>query len=202
MPAVRAAGQDPAETDLPAGQEPGAASRPAEPQPRSRRQSAGSSRASSAGAEPFFADPGTFDPDREADAADEPAGPDLAGDPIVLWTPDRIRRILTLQGTATHALVGVADTDWVWQPAELDMVCGPLADYANRVPQLAAIAHVSDDAAVAMGFGSYLFRSYRERVRELQRRAAEPAAPPTPVTGRAPADDNPSEDRSWTVPPA
>jgi hypothetical protein len=102
-----------------------------------------------------------------------------------LWTEERIRRVLVLQGTLTHTVVGVGERDWVWQDAELAMVCGPLAEYSNRVPALAAMAHLSDDVAIAAGFVSYALRSWRERVSTL-RAIAEDDPGPGPVTGRAP----------------
>jgi hypothetical protein len=161
---------------------------------------AASSRASSAAADPFFRDPGPgFDAEQAAEAAAEAPVADEPPD-IVLWTPERVRRVLELQGQLTHAVVGVAEQDWVWLPRELDMVCGPLADHCNRVPALAALAQLSDDAAIAAGFVSYAMRSWLERTRELQRRkAAQPTA--RPVTDRAPAPEvvDP-EEVSWETP--
>jgi hypothetical protein len=169
---------------------------PEEPRTSRRRSRSeeGSSRGSSAAGSPFFADPGAFDPDA-ADEPEEELGPTEPVE-LVLWTPERIRRVLTLQGNITHALVGVAERDWLWLPHELDLVCGPLADHCNRVPALAALAHLSDDAAIAAGFVSYATRSWLERTRELQRRKATPAQP---ITGRAP--DQPPEEEPLTWEP-
>jgi hypothetical protein len=162
---------------------------------------AASSPGSSAAADPFFRDAGPgFDAER---AAEDATAPPVVDEPpeLVLWTPERIRRVLELQGQLTHALVGVAEQDWVWQPRELDMVCGPLADHCNRVPALAALAQLSDDAAIAAGFVSYAVRSWLERTRELQRRkAAQPAA--RPVTDRAPEPEVDPEEVTWTTPPS
>lgn len=152
------------------------------------------------GADPFVGDPGHFDADDQPEPGEDGAAP-LAGPELadIVWDATRIRRVLTLQGTATHALIGVAATDWVWQPGELDLVCGPLADYANRTPALAAMAHLSDDAAVAAGFASYLLRSWRERVRALRALADETPHSPS-VTGRVVADDTPTQETAWTIP--
>jgi hypothetical protein len=172
---------------------------PTPPSPSSRERPA-SSKGSSAAADAFFADPGPpFDPDVAADP-DEELGEPPPDVELVLWTPERIRRVLELQGQATHHFVGVAERDWLWLPHELDMVCGPLADHCNRVPALAALAHLSDDAAIAAGFVSYAARSWLERTRELQARAGD--SKPQPVTGRSPepADTPPAEEVPW-VPP-
>lgn len=158
----------------------------------------GSSPGSSAAADPFVADAGAFTQQPEGDEAPDLAAPEPLPE-LVPWTAERIRRLLELQGTLTHALVGVGEQDWLWLPAELDAVCGALADFANRVPALAAMAHLSDEAAIVAGFTSYALRSYRERLRVLRDRAQEPAVP---VTGRAPADDEPDpETVEWSVQP-
>jgi hypothetical protein len=178
--AKRPADGEPIPADSPADREPTESPSPSP-------ESAASSKGSSAAADAFFADPGQpFDPE---------VAPDVE---LVLWTPERIRRVLELQGRVTHHFAGVAEQDWVWLPHELDMVCGPLADHCNRVPALAALAHLSDDAAIAAGFVSYAARSWLERTRELQQRAAERQS--QPVTGRAPAPaDTPpaAEDVPW-----
>jgi hypothetical protein len=171
--------------------------RPAEPADPSQNASAGSSPGSSAAAEPAafgYRDPG---PGFDAEQAEADAEPVYHAEPaeIILWTPERIRRVLVLQGRLTHSLVGVAQADWVWQDDELELVCEPLAAHANRVPALAALAHLSDDAAVAAGFVTYALRSWLERTRELQRRQA--AAQPQPVTGRG---VDPEEEVPWTNP--
>jgi hypothetical protein len=171
----------------------------------SRRASRGSSRASSAAASPFFDDPGPgFDPDEaEADAEPFQAAPEPVD--LVLWTPERVRRVLVLQGQLTHMAVGVAETDWVWQDDELDAVCGPLAEHANRVPALQALAHLSDDAAIAAGFVKYALRSWLERTRAIQAQRAAREAGPQSVTGRTVGDDEQpidAEEVPWTTPPA
>jgi hypothetical protein len=189
--AKRPADGEPIPADSPADREPTESPSPSP-------ESAASSKGSSAAADAFFADPGQpFDPEVAAEA-DEELGEPPPDVELVLWTPERIRRVLELQGRVTHHFAGVAEQDWVWLPHELDMVCGPLADHCNRVPALAALAHLSDDAAIAAGFVSYAARSWLERTRELQQRAAERQS--QPVTGRAPAPaDTPpaAEDVPW-----
>jgi hypothetical protein len=174
---------------------------PESPQPTTlprRRNGRGSSKASSA-VDPFFADRGpAFDPGAEVPEDEAYVAPEPGELPeIVLWTPERVRRVLTLQGTLTHAVAGVAERDWLWQPNELDMVCGPLAEHCNRVPVLAALAHLSDDAAIAAGFVSYAVRSWLERTRELQARRS---LTPEPATGRTADPPIDPEGTEWNTP--
>jgi hypothetical protein len=159
---------------------------------------------SSAAADPFLADRGQpFDAETSSEEAAAAAAdlPDVPVDlDLVLWTATRVRRLLTIQGQVTHTFVGVAEHDWLWQENELAMICEPLAEFANRTPALAALAHLSDDAAIGAGFLSYALRSYRERLVELRHRKAQEQVP---VTGRAPTADetpaNPEDGTEWTL---
>lgn len=114
------------------------------------------------------------------DVADAGAGGPL---PIVeqWWTPERAETIAKAQGAVTHALIGVGETDWVWQPAELQAVAGPLASGLNSVDWLRQLAPYADAIGGVMAVAAYAGRSRRERAAVLARQAA--LIEPEPVSG-------------------
>lgn len=158
-----------------------------------RPDDAGSSKGSSAAANefPFLGNPGpAHDPDAPP-AVDVPPQIGLA---VPLWQADRVRTILKGQGAITHQFVGIGQSDWVWQPDELEAIDEPLANVLNKFPITRAAAGVSDELTAGGVFFSYLLRSVRERadvIRQLEA-DAELEAPSRPQTVH----------RGWEVPPA
>jgi hypothetical protein len=127
----------------------------------------GSSAASSTGSDPFVGNTGPgFDPTRNGSGS----GPDpVAADGLqpVLQIPevteDQIRAVLANGGDGIHALFGVGDFDWVMTQADLNRIAPPLTRIVNRYEPLQAAAGFSDEAAVAIGFGLYGWRTALER---------------------------------------
>jgi hypothetical protein len=149
---------------------------------RPDESAAGSSRASSAAASrPFLVDPGQpFEPRSSAPADPTAAAPVELPPPIELgWTPDRAEYLLKGQGALTHAVIGVGETDWKWEPAELDAVAPPLANSLNQAfdGRLVPFAQYADAIGALMGLGAYIGRSRRERSLVLASRA--PVEQPT-----------------------
>jgi hypothetical protein len=94
-----------------------------------------------------------------------------------------VRFVLQAKGNALHALVGVGQQDWAYTDADLLAIAPPLTNILNRYPATRAAAAAGDELAVAVGFGGYVVRSWRERMAVL---AALREQPEVPITG-APA---------------
>ncbi len=110
---------------------------------------------------------------------DAVGGPDLPLVDPLWWTPERAEKVLLGQGALTHALIGVGQDDWRWQPPELDAVAPPMADAMNRVDVLRRFAPYADGIGALLGLGAYLQRSITERRRVLAQRVPVEE----PVTG-------------------
>jgi hypothetical protein len=142
-----------------------------------------SSEASSTGSDPFVGKIGPgFDPTRDNGsgpdpvgfASDEPAGLLL---PIPDVSEEQVRSVLGNGGDMLHALVGVGEYDLVMTEADLDRIAPPLTRIVNRYEPVKAVAGHSDEAAVAIGFGMYGWRT------ALERRAVNRAKADRPVPG-------------------
>jgi hypothetical protein len=85
------------------------------------------------------------------------------------WTPERAASILRGQGALTHAMIGVGETDWEWQPAELDAVASPMANGLNLAfgGALIRYAPYADAIGALFGAAGYVGRSRRERAQAL-----------------------------------
>ena len=172
-----------------------------EPESTGSRQSTGSpqstgksaaasgtaSRAAAGSSRLHIADPGpAFEPRElpaEAVAGDVVDAPGIAGVPLLAeqwWTPERAEYLVKGQGAITHALIGVGETDWVWQPAELAAVAPPLANSLNQIEPLRRFAPYADSIGALMGVAAYVGRSRRERAAVL---AAGGPPREVPVTG-------------------
>lgn len=144
----------------------------------------GSSTASSAASEPrpsgngFFSDPG---PGFDAQAASQAPQPE----PEVLdpgfWQEDTVRGLLEAKGTALHAVIGKADTDWIYTRDELRAIAGPLTRILNRYPATQAAAGSGDELAVIIGLTGYTTRSIRERQAALKAGQPEPEPEEQPL---------------------
>jgi hypothetical protein len=110
---------------------------------------------------------------------------------LLAWDEERVGFLVTAQGQATHAMIGVAETDWVWLDGELKAVVPPLTAILNRYDATRAAAAAGDELALAVGAFGYVLRSYTERRTELRRRAEQPEVP---ITGRYPDEPPDLED--------
>lgn len=163
---------------------------PGSPESPSKSAAAASSTASSAAAASsrlHIADPGpAFEPrelhDDGAVAGDVVEPPGIAGVPLLdqFWTSERAEYVVKGQGAITHALIGVGESDWVWQPAELAAVAPPLANSLNQIEPLRRLAPYADSIGALMGVAAYVGRSRRERAAVL---AAGGPPREVPVTG-------------------
>jgi hypothetical protein len=174
---------------------------PTSPTPSPSPSAGGSSRGSSR-ASGFSVDPGPAfdDGGRPVSAEPElaPAGELHAlPEPPALWEEQRVRFLLTAKGSALHALVAV-DPDsgeWRYTEADLQAIAPPLTSILNRYDATRAAAAAGDELAVAIGFGGYAARSWRERRHALQVRDE---LPPEPITGvAAEPGTGPEHDPEW-----
>jgi hypothetical protein len=158
-------------------------------QPSPSDAAAASSTASYAeGSNPLLVNPGPAFEGRDVGADSAVAGdvvdaPGIAGVPLLVdqfWTPERAEYLVKGQGAITHALIGVGESDWVWQPAELAAVAPPLANSLNQVELLRRLAPYADSIGALMGVAAYASRSRRERAAVL---AAGGPAREVPVSG-------------------
>jgi hypothetical protein len=160
-----------------------------------------SSAASSTGSDPFVGNTGPgFDPTRNGSGpAPDPVAADDGLQPVLQIpevTEDQIRAVLGNGGDMLHALVGVGDYDWVMTQADLGRIAPPLTRIVNRYEPLQAAAGFSDEAAVAIGFGMYGWRTALER-RSVQRAReqgqhvpGEQAGPTAPVGDQGDVPEN------------
>lgn len=127
----------------------------------------------------FVADPGpAFDPSKAAPAPEpERAQLHALPEPMELWDEERVRRGLVAKGQLVHAVVGVGEADWLYTEQDLKAIAAPLASILNRYDMTRAAAGVSDELAVAVGFGGYAARSVRERAAVLRALAEQPEVP-------------------------
>lgn len=131
----------------------------------------------------FIAQPGPeFDPRAAAEQpVDEPEPKETASD--VKWDRQRVRYLLENAGTALHAVAAVdpLSDEWRMTQDDLTAITPPLTNILNRYTPTKAAAAAGDEAALAIGLGGYIFRSYVERKAALERlaqgNAAEAAAP-------------------------
>jgi hypothetical protein len=154
---------------------------PSPTQPETTPPPEASSGGSSTGSDPFIGNPGPgFDPTQAGQATDpngfssDPPQPVL---PIPDVSEDQIRSALANGGDMLHALVGIGEYDLVMTQADLDRIAPPLTRIVNRYEPLQAVAGHSDEAAVAIGFGMYGWRT------ALERRAVKHARDDRPVPG-------------------
>lgn len=162
---------------------------------------AASSTGSSAASEFFAAD--GHGPTFDGSAEERPDAPELAPDPAAAdaqpgWDRATVESILIAKGAVLHGLVGVAEGDWAYTADELRAIAPPLTRILNRYSITATAAGTGDELALMIGLGGYVTRSYRERERELERRAAsEPAqgTQPPPV----PAAPGATEGQPWSA---
>lgn len=126
-------------------------------------EAAGSSTVSSAAdAGGFFADAG---PAFDHDAAGELPAPEAIAEPVaaVQWEQPVVESLLEGQGVATHALIGRAEDDFLWEHAEKRAAAGPLTRILNRYPVTAAAAGTGDEIALMIALGAYVGRSVKSR---------------------------------------
>lgn len=128
-----------------------------------------SSTAFSAGSEPFFDGDGqgpVFDPDQAPEAPHDELGggdPWEQPEPAPGWDVKVVESLLSAKGTALHAVIGKAETDWIYTPLELRATAPPLTRILNRIPVTAAAAGSGDELALMIALGTYIGRSVQER---------------------------------------
>jgi hypothetical protein len=136
------------------------------------------------------------------DAENRPAG-DPAPEPTMLPVPDllpewqegQVRLLLTAKGSALHAVLAVdsESEEWAYTEADLEAIAPPLTNILNRYEPTRAAAGAGDELAVAIGFGGYAARSWRERMAAIERLQAEREEQLIPLAGDwRPGDDEPA----------